>query len=156
MKNCNNCALLKNFKVCPIFNKDMTNGPGCPHFTIHIETCDICGGVILENGVIDLEDDKLHISCPRCASLPHCKVCINTQKCAFRDDESCKIPPTIMKVVSPKPGIRVQQQAINPERVQATCGKGCPCFYEEGLSDGRFCLKELGGSCHAYKTDWQK
>ena len=156
MKNCNNCALLKNFKICPIFNKDMTNESGCPHFTIHLETCDFCGRVILERAIVELEEDKLHLTCEQCANLPHCKVCVNAINCRFQTDKSCQIPPTTIKIVSPKPGLKIQKQVINLERVKETCGKGCPCYYEAGLEDGKFCLKETKGGCHSYKTNWQK
>jgi hypothetical protein len=50
-----------------------------------------------------------------------------------------------------------QTQVMNPKRVEATCRRGCPCFNEDGLDNGTFCMRQNGDcGCKKYHTNWRK
>lgn len=158
-RTCGQCAL-KALKggMCPIFGAVMPEDEkGCPYFNTQIDTCDVCGQLILINAVLDISDDNtVHKMCSSCASAEPCVTCTERPKCAFTQDKTCKEPPTIM--VEQRQGNMVAQfQKINPKRIEATCANGCSCYWEGGLEDGTYCLKQLGcGGCKNYKTNWRK
>lgn len=155
MPKCDECA----FKTmrnggCPVFNADMSGKDGCPYFQKDLHTCSICGQPII--GQIVLEEDKnekWHEMCMSCASAECCKTCIH-QYCAFRQDSNCPEPLAVMQQIR-QGNMVVQQQVINPKRVEATCRQGCPCFNEDGLDDGSFCSREHGCGCDKYYTNWR-
>jgi hypothetical protein len=139
--------------MCPIFNADMSEQHGCPYFTTELRTCHICGSVILGAGILEADEDIWHEMCQQCASAPRCNTC-QRKDCKFQNDRSCPEPPYIM-VQQRQGNAIIQTQKINPKRVQATCAQGCPCFDEDGLDDGTFCLSTTGCGCKNYKTNWR-
>jgi hypothetical protein len=151
---CANCAL-KAIKggMCPIFNADMSEQHGCPHFTTELRTCHICGSIILGAGILEADDDIWHEMCQQCASAPRCNTC-QRKDCKFQNDQSCSEPLYVM-VQQRQGNAIIQTQTMNPKRVQATCAQGCPCFDEDGLDDGTFCLSTTGCGCKNYKTNWR-
>lgn len=155
MPLCDTCAL-KNLRqgACPIFNADMTGKNGCPYHKVELHTCSICGGPILDRGI--LEEDKngvWHEMCMQCANAERCQTCIHSY-CAFQQDTHCPEPPMVMKQMR-QGNMVVQQQVMNPKRVEATCRQGCPCFNEDGLDDGSFCGRQFGCGCNKYYTNWR-
>lgn len=157
MKNCDNCALhnIQN-GVCPVFRSDMTGKGGCPYHTTELRTCGICGGLILGRGILEPDDTGAYQEiCPQCSSAEPCQTCIRKQQCAFTQDTTCPEPPMVM-IQKRQGNMVIQTQQMNPKRVEATCRKGCPCFWEEGLDDGIFCLKQIGCGCTEYKINWRK
>jgi hypothetical protein len=139
--------------MCPIFNADMSEQHGCPYFTTELRTCHICGSVILSAGILEVDEDIWHEMCQQCASAPRCNTC-QRKDCKFQNDRSCPEPPYVM-VQQRQGNAIIQTQKINPKRVQATCAQGCPCFDEDGLDDGTFCLSTTGCGCKNYKTNWR-
>lgn len=153
---CGQCAL-KALKggMCPVFNADMSNEDGCPCFTTELHTCEVCGNLILRSGALEQDDEgSWHSMCSNCLGSPPCQTCVRTKECAFQTDQTCPEPPVIM-VQQRQGNMIMQTQKINPKRVEATCRKGCPCFFEDGLDDGNFCLKQIGCGCKSYKTNWR-
>lgn len=151
---CANCAL-KAIKggMCPIFNADMSEQHGCPYFTTELRTCHICGSVILDAGILEADENIWHEMCQQCASASRCNTC-QRKDCKFQNDRSCPEPPYVM-IQQRQGNAIIQTQKINPKRVQATCVQGCPCFDEDGLDDGTFCLSTTGCGCKNYKTNWR-
>ena len=152
---CNDCAL-KNLEngMCPIFKSDMTDKPGCPYHTTHLDYCQLCGAPIIGKAVIDVTDDEAHIICGRCTNATPCQTCSN-KYCAFEQDQSCHEQPYVM-VRKQQGNMIMQTQALNPKRIEATCRKGCPCFNEEGLNDGTFCMRQQEDGCRNHKMNWRE
>lgn len=158
-KTCGQCGL-KAIKggMCPIFGALMDeNEAGCPYFNTEVEFCDICGQLILKNCVIDIDDsDTAHKLCASCANADLCVTCEQRPHCAFVQDQSCKEPPNIMKQMR-QGNMVMQAQVPNPKRIEATCAKGCPCYWPDGLEDGTYCCKQNGcGGCKNYNPNWRK
>ena len=153
-RNCGQCAL-KTLKggMCPIFNADMSDELGCPYFTPNVEFCDVCGSPIIGKAFVEEDDGRVHLFCRQCAGAPHCQTC-RFSYCAFLQDASCQEPPMVMRQMR-QGNMIIQQQMMNPKRVEATCRKGCPCFNEDGLDDGTFCVKQEGCGCNKYKMNWR-
>lgn len=155
---CANCAL-KTLKggMCPIFNADMSDEQGCPMFCSELTLCDVCGAVIPTGGTIqkDEESDEYVILCAQCSAAPPCATCRYHSGCRFEQDTSCPEPLYIM-VQHRQGNAIIQSQQLNPKRVQATCAQGCPCFWEDGLDDGNFCLGKIGCGCKTYKLNRRK
>lgn len=155
---CANCAL-KTLKggMCPIFNADMSDEQGCPMFCSELTLCDVCGAVIPTGGTIqkDEESDEYVILCAQCSAAPLCATCRYHSGCRFEKDTSCPEPLYIM-VQHRQGNAIIQSQQLNPKRVQATCAQGCPCFWEDGLDDGNFCLGKIGCGCKTYKLNRRK
>jgi hypothetical protein len=156
MAKCDTCVFktLRN-GVCPIFNADMTGKDGCPYHSTELHICGICGNPIIEKAI--LEQDKngdWHKMCPQCANADQCKTCVHSY-CAFEQDTSCQEPPVVMRQMR-QGNMVVQQQVMNPKRVEATCSQGCPCFNEDGLDDGTFCGRKNGSGCNKYYTNWRE
>lgn len=152
LKTCGQCAL-KAIRggICPIFNREMEDDePGCPIYSISITQCELCGNPIIEGGVI--EDN--HIICNNCANLPACHICVNMKECLFQTDQSCPEPQMISVQQQQGPMV-IQTQTVNPKRVQLTCAKGCPCFFEEGAAKGSFCWRQFKCACSKFVPDWK-
>ena len=156
-KKCQMCALKNlNQGKCLVFNADMSNEDGCPHFTMSAQFCSFCGGYIPKGGIIEVEKDNIYVLlCEKCGNLDMCNKCINNQECLFQTDHSCKEPPHVMKEVR-QGNMVMQTQQLNLRRVEQTCAKGCPCYYPDGLDDGTFCLKTAGIGCDRYKSIWSE
>ncbi len=155
MAKCDTCVFktMRN-GACPIFNADMTGKDGCPYHSTELQICGICGSPMLEKAII--EQDKngdWHKMCPQCANADQCQTCVHSY-CAFERDTNCQEPPMVMLQMR-QGNMVVQQQVMNPKRVEATCRKGCPCFNEDGLDDGTFCGRKNGSGCNKYYTNWR-
>lgn len=152
---CANCAL-KTLKdgLCPVFNADMSEEYGCPYFATELQNCNICGNLILQGGVVDInpQTGNYVLMCDQCGKGPLCATCRYHNGCRFDHDTSCKEPQYIM-VQQRQGNAIIQSQQLNPKRVQATCAQGCPCFYEEGLDDGNFCMNKMGFGCRSYNMN---
>ncbi len=151
---CGQCALKAlQGGMCPIFRADMSEKDGCPYFTSELRTCHICGSVILGAGTLEADGDIWHEMCQQCAAAAPCAVCQH-RDCRFQTDQSC-LEPLFVMVQHRQGNMVVQSQQLNPKRVQATCAQGCTCFYEDGLDEGFFCLRQEGCGCKNYKTNWR-
>jgi len=140
--------------ACPIFNADMTGKDGCPYHSTELHTCGICGNPIIEKSILEMDENGIwHEMCLQCANAPLCRNCIHSY-CAFQQDTNCKEPPMVMRQMR-QGNMIVQQQVMNPKRVEATCRKGCPCFNEDGLDDGSFCRRQDECGCEKYHTIWR-
>lgn len=155
MSKCDTCALNKlQGGACPVFNADMTGKDGCPMYQYELQTCDLCGNVIV--GTVFLEhDDNMdwHRLCQSCINASPCKTCIH-QYCAFHQNQECKEPLYVMREVR-QGNMIAQTQVMNPKRVEATCRQGCPCFNEDGLDTGEFCGRQNEWGCNKYHTNWR-
>ena len=156
MAKCDTCVFktMRN-GACPIFNADMTGKDGCPYHSTELNICGICGSPMLEKAII--EQDKngdWHKMCPQCANAEQCQTCIHSY-CAFEQDTNCQEPPVVMRQMR-QGNMVMQQQVMNPKRVEATCRQGCPCFNEDGLDDGTFCGRKNGSGCNKYYTNWRE
>lgn len=154
-RKCGNCALkaLKN-GICPIFNENMEGESGCPYYTTHIETCDICGNIIPKGVYIQEDNEQFHLMCHECATGNPCRSCKNVQKCRLEQDKTCREPLYVM-VQHRQGNAVIQTQQLNPKRVQATCADGCKCYRPEGLKDGSFCWKQTGCGCDNHQFNWR-
>lgn len=155
---CAECVLQKaQGGNCPIFNADMTNGIGCPFFKTELNICDVCGQPMIEEGILqkgvieyDPDNNDYVMMCAKCGSADPCTTCRYHDGCRFEKDTSCQEPPYIM-VQQRQGNAIIQTQQLNPKRVEATCRQGCPCFWEDGLDDGNFCLGKMGCGCRSFK-----
>ena len=156
IRKCGKCSLqVVNGGVCPVFNRQMEDEePGCPIYSMSVNTCDICGTAIISGGTIQEDEGKNHIICDSCMNSNPCLTCINMSNCLFETDKSCG-EPKVISVQKRQGNMIVQTQAINPKRVQKTCAKGCPCYYEPGAADGYYCWKQFNCPCNNYKIAWR-
>lgn len=148
---CIRCAIYKQSNgKCPIFTRDVSQERGCPMFAAELDPCDICGKHIPDGKVFLINNNTLHQVCPQCNELirtQQCQVCAGSIYCAFQQDQSCQIQPYI--VVQRRQGNAVvQMQQKNPERIAATCAKGCKCYFNE------MCLREEG-DCPNQQIAWE-
>ena len=149
-RKCGDCALkaLKN-GLCPVFNANMEGKSGCPHFTTELTLCDVCGHLILGESYLQEDNGVFHILCVECATGHPCKSCKELQYCRFQTDQDCQEPPFVM-VQQRQGNMVVQQQIMNPKRVEATCADGCPCFNKE-----HGCMREYGCGCTNHLMNWR-
>lgn len=146
---CNNCALktIQN-GVCPIFRKDMTNEFGCPYYTTELNSCDICGNLIPKGGYLEEDSNgNFHLLCNDCATGNDCNICSNSY-CALQQDQTCPEPLYVMQQQR-QGNMVIQNQVINPKRIELTCKKGCYCFHNET------CFKMAGCGCSNLKIEWR-
>jgi hypothetical protein len=132
----------------------MSGKDGCPMYQYEVQTCDLCGNVIV--GTVFLEhDDNMnwHRLCQSCINASPCQTCVH-QYCAFQQDSHCPEPPYVMREVR-QGNMIAQTQVMNPKRVEATCRQGCPCFNEDGLDAGAFCGRQSEWGCNKYHTNWR-
>lgn len=152
-RKCANCAL-KAIKggMCPIFNANMEEESGCPYFTTELKICSACGNLALDKIIIAYDEDRDDhaLLCATCGTGSLCATCRYHDGCRFEKDTSCQEPPYIM-VQQRQGNAIIQSQQLNPKRVEATCRQGCPCFWEDGLDDGNFCLGKMECGCKSYK-----
>lgn len=155
-RKCSKCALkeLKN-GMCPVFNANMDGEKGCPYFTTTLSACEICGSIIPKGGVLQEENDIFHLLCESCATGSPCKRCVKNSECKLEQDSSCP-EPLYITVQHRQGNAIVQTQQLNPKRIEATCAKGCACFYPEGMKDGYFCFKQIGCGCNNIINNWRK
>ena len=154
MRNCENCGHQSLTGECPVFQTKMSGETNCPHHQKQVEFCGFCGKPLTKQSIIDIEDDKIHFLCHACAEqTSRCRTCAETTYCALTDDKNCPLPLQVIKKVSPKPGVIMQTQVINPERIKVTCGNGCKCYLE---GEEEFCIRRLPkAGCSSYKPNWK-
>ena len=155
MAKCDTCVFktMRN-GACPIFNADMTGQNGCPYHSTELHTCGICGNPMIEKSILERDENGVwHEMCTKCANAPRCHNCAHSY-CAFQEDTHCPEPPMVMRQMR-QGNMIVQQQVMNPKRVEATCRKGCPCFNEDSLDDGSFCRRQDECGCEKYHTIWR-
>lgn len=153
---CGQCGL-KALKggICPIFNETMPDdNPACRYFSQEPRFCDICGQLILLNGIIDADSEPPHIMCNDCGTADPCVTCAQRSQCAFQTDRSCP-EPQVIPIQVRQGNMVMQTQQINPKRVAATCAHGCLCFNEDGLDSGNHCIKQQGYGCPNYQPNWR-
>ena len=155
MSKCDTCALKTIHNgACPVFNADMSGKDGCPYHTTELHICSICGSPIIGTVYFEHDDNmNWHEECMNCVQAAPCQTCIH-QYCAFQEDTHCPEPHMVMRQMR-QGNMIVQQQVINPKRVEATCRQGCPCFNEDELDSGTFCGRQDGCGCNKYKTNWR-
>lgn len=157
-RKCINCAL-KNLQngMCPIFHVNMEDENGCPNYISTIEYCEICGNIVVRGGTFEYDsaNGEWHLMCDNCTNGHPCASCISVNQCAFQTDQSCPEPPYIM-VQQQQGNMVMQTQQINPKRIDLTCAKGCPCYYEAGRAEGNHCIKQLECGCDNKKMNWRK
>lgn len=137
---CGNCALKHpKDQTCLIFRESFpAEQSACPKFTKTIRTCALCGNILLTPGILELIDSTYINYHDECAKyMGTCQTCGQGALCSFKTDPS-PIPPVIMQTQR-QGNMVIQQQVKNPERIEATCAKGCPC-YDPTVG----CLKEEG------------
>lgn len=151
-KKCGSCRLpALQGGVCPIFKETFpADTPACPKYQETVNSCELCGSVILGYGILMTDrDDNWHRICDQCASRSGtCAVCQSAQKGCKFEDPSCQIPPYVQKQVRQGNMISVVQ-VKNPERIRQTCETGCDCFDAKTKE----CNRELG-FCGGYKHLW--
>lgn len=156
MPKCDDCAIKSIHNGgCPIFQADMSGKDGCPYFAGDLHLCEICGRPILGSAILDQDEGGgWHEICHNCMTANLCQICCN-QYCAFEQDQSCQEPPYVMAQMRQGNAI-MQTQVPNPKRVEATCRKGCPCFNEDGLDNGTYCIRRSGDGCRNHRVNWRR
>lgn len=155
MAKCDTCVFktMQN-GACPIFNADMTGKDGCPYRSTNLHICDICGNPIIGKSILEMDENGVwHEMCLQCANAPLCRNCAHSH-CAFQEDTNCPEPHMVMRQMR-QGNMIVQQQVMNPKRIEATCRQGCPCFNENGLDDGSFCMRQFDCGCNKYHAIWR-
>jgi hypothetical protein len=148
MGECKECDLKRRKGgICPIFNDRMEDGLGCPAFSDGRTVCSICGDPIPRGGIVEEDNEGYYLVCANCGSHSGtCRICRYADTCAFQNDTSCAEPPYVM-AQQRQGNMVIQQQVMNPKRIEATCRKSCTCFNEDGLDNGTFCRKQTVGFC---------
>ena len=146
-KYCRTCAILDpKLQKCRMFGHQVEPAVDfCSKHTTELVTCELCGGQIPKNqSIISVVKDKPNrLVCERCSQLyGTCHLCKNSALCSFENDPS-PLPKIIQKQVR-QGNMTAITQVRNPERIEITCKKGCPCY------DSEFeCLRQFGtcGKC---------
>lgn len=146
---CNNCVLRYKSPEgnCFIFNKDMTNGEGCPSHITQLIKCNLCGNYIVGSApIVEIDDNgNAHNICGNCAQATSCQICANGGQCLF--ETSSDPTPKFVNVTRQQGSMTIQTQERNPQRIEVTCKK-CPCYFNE------ICGKDQG-YCNNLKIDWR-
>ena len=100
--------------------------------------CAICGNPNPNVPIYSASGDYLKSLCDRCSKIPaQCGLCQKAEICPF-ENEQINLPKVVIQTIQ-KGNMTAQIQVKNPERIEETCKKSCPCFSEE-----LGCLKENG------------
>lgn len=155
-RTCDNCVLPSTKGgVCPIFNANMAGQDGCPRHTAADNVCAVCGSYILGQGILIPKDNEFKMVCGRCATVHDCRLCSH-KGCAFDTDESC-FEPKVVTVRRQEGNMTIQQQVMNPKRMELTCAAGCACYNQ--LPDEKIgvCMRmqDRGENCPNFKLDWR-
>lgn len=146
---CKTCGLLDPAQnVCRLYKVKMDpNEDFCGRHTKDVYTCEVCGAITLQP-VYDLEEGgSCHLLCMNCATQRNtCLFCKNNTECAFETDPS-PLPKVIMKTIQ-QSNMVMQQQVLNPDRIEITCKKNCKCFDAENG-----CLRQ-NNSCGNHDFKW--
>lgn len=126
---------------CKRYGSDVNpNEDTCSKHTSASIFCAICGRELLKEGSI-IDGDR--IICGECLNaMGTCAVCRNGNSCAFETDPS-SLPKIVQKQIR-QGNMTSVVQIKNPDRVEITCKKYCPCFSPENG-----CLKQ-SGVCDKY------
>lgn len=115
----------------------------CSRHNASPHQCEICGRFILDGSILDRENEQYHELCMDCfKALKTCPTC-DCKNCDF-ETNPIQIPKVVMQNIR-QGNMLMQTQVRNPERINATCRNGCPCW-----TDGNGCGRELNG-CEKYK-----
>lgn len=102
--------------------------------------CFLCGNPNPEVSIYSGDGTFIKMLCERCSYIPaQCGLCEKAKICPF-ETEQIDLPKVVMKTI--RQGNAVMQIEIkNPERIEETCKKSCPCFSEElgCLKENRIC-----------------
>lgn len=146
-KLCKTCAILDSkLQKCRMFGHQVEPAIDfCSKHTTELITCELCGGQIPKaQSIIYVNKGKPNrLICERCSQLHGtCHFCKNSAICSFETDPS-SLPKMIQKQVR-QGNMIAMTQIRNPERIEITCKKGCPC-YDPELE----CLRQFGtcGKC---------
>ena len=146
-KLCKTCAILDpKLQKCRMFGHQVEPAIDfCSQHTTELITCELCGGQIPKaQSIIFVEKGKPNrLICERCSKLHGtCHLCKNSAFCSFENDPS-PLPKIVQKQVR-QGNMIAMTQVQNPERIEITCKKGCPC-YDPELE----CLRQFGtcGKC---------
>lgn len=146
-KFCETCAILNpKLLKCQLFGHQVNPKEDyCSKHTESLLTCGFCGGAMdKEHSILQFKNDTyVRTVCERCNSLTGtCQLCKHGGKCLFETDPS-PLPKVVEKVFRQGPMTTVTQ-IRNPERIEITCKKGCPCYDPENE-----CLKQFNtcGKC---------
>lgn len=136
-RTCKECAYFDDMR-CKISGRPaISHNVACASFSSQRYECDICQCQIHHTEVIyDSKSNK--IVCSDCSNrLSTCDNCHNGHLCLFETDPS-PLPKQIQKQI--RQGNMFGQTIIkNPDRIDITCKKGCPCWNTETES----CNKQL-------------
>lgn len=109
--------------------------------------CEVCGQP-LQIEIIDVTDDVPHYLCQNCAAQRHsCNFCTHGGECSFQTDPSPL--PKVITQTTQNGNMIIQQQVLNPERVEITCKKFCDCF-----SPDFGCLRQFN-TCGNHAFTWK-
>ena len=125
-KQCGNCAYWQHgSSICPIFKTNMPEDEYCPNHLSAQSLCDICGKQ--KANTLEQFNTKLFQYCDDCIQyMGTCATCFSGNYCAFQQDTSVNLPKTITQTFR-QGNMTIQQESINPERIEKTC-KNCKCF----------------------------
>lgn len=146
-KFCETCANLNpKLLKCQFFGHRV--GPKkdyCSKHTNSFLTCELCGGTMAkEQSILQFKNNNyVRTVCERCNSLSGtCQMCKHGNQCSFETDPS-PLPKVVEEVFRQGPMTTVTQ-IRNPERIEITCKKNCPCYDPENE-----CLKQFNtcGKC---------
>ena len=136
-RTCKECAYFDDM-CCKISGQPaISHNIACASFSSQRYECDICHRQIHHTEVIyDSKSNK--IICSDCGNrLSTCDNCHNGNICLFETDPS-PLPKQIQKQI--RQGNMFGQTIIkNPDRIDITCKKNCPCWNTETES----CNKQL-------------
>lgn len=136
-RTCKECAYFDDMR-CKISGQPaISHNIACASFSSQRYECEICHRQIHHTEVIyDSKSNK--IVCSDCCNrLSTCDNCHNGNICLFETDPS-PLPKQIQKQI--RQGNMFGQTIIkNPDRIDITCQKGCPCWDAETES----CNKQL-------------
>ena len=136
-RTCKECAYFDDMR-CKISGRPaISHNVACASFSSQRYECDICHRQIHHTEVIyDSKSNK--IICSDCGNrLSTCDNCHNGSICLFETDPS-PLPKQIQKQI--RQGNMFGQTIIkNPDRIDITCKKNCPCWNTETES----CNKQL-------------
>lgn len=153
-RNCGQCALKHlSSGTCPFFAEVTDNDQGCPRFIKNgdEEFCAVCGNILLspKTTFLDVSFNPPVAYCANCQKIMGtCRSCIHGGDCLFQTDPS-DLPQFIQKQIRQGNMITVTE-IPNPERVDKTCKKGCPCFDPE-----YGCLKQ-NNTCNKWHVCYDK
>ena len=147
-KFCKTCAILNpNALQCQLFGHPVDPEKDfCSKHTTELIQCEICkGGLPANNAIIDMTNETPRTVCLQCFQLlGTCHFCKHGQECSFETDPS-PLPKMVQKQIR-QGNATLVTTVRNPERIEQTCKKNCPCFDSENE-----CLRQFNtcGKCES-------